>query len=98
MYRFKAFDSRDGAGDIESLETRVNIWIEQERPRIRLMCQTPVGNHIVLSFVFEVASDIEDQVAKMATAVPDVFQETLEDTPLDPEEPPPMHDTIDTIH
>ncbi len=97
MYRFKAFDSRDGAGDIESLETRVNVWIEQERPRIRLMSQTPVGNHIVLSFVFEVASDIEDQVAKAATVVPDVFQETMEDTQLDPADPPPMTDNSDTI-
>jgi hypothetical protein len=97
VYRFKAFDSRDGAGDIESLETRVNVWIEQERPRIRLMCQTPVGNHIVLSFVFEVASDIEDQVAKATTVVPDVFQETMEDTPLDPTDAPPMTDNSDTI-
>lgn len=94
MYRFKTFDSRDGVGDIAALEARVNTWIEHEHPRIRLMCQTPIANHILLSFVFEVATDIDDQIAKAATAVPDVFQETLEETELDPSEPPPINGEI----
>ena len=97
MYRFKAFDSRDGVGDIAALEAQVNTWIEHEHPRIRLMCQTPVGNHILLSFVFEVATDIEDQLAKAATEVPDIFQENLEDAELDPSGPPPMNSDINMI-
>ncbi len=90
MYRFKTFDSRDSAGDLHSLEARVNAWMELDRPRIRLMCQTPIGNHVLLSFVFEVITEVEDQPAQAVTAVPDVFQETMEDTPLDPNEPPPI--------
>lgn len=88
MYRFKTFNSRDCNDDFQTLEIKVNDWIEEDRPRIRMMCQTPVGNHILLSFVFEVVSEIEDQPAKAITAVPEVFQETLDDTPLDPNEPP----------
>ena len=97
MYRFKAFDSRDGVGDIAALEAQVNAWIEHERPRIRLMSQTPVGNHILLSFVFEVATDIDDQLAKAATEVPEIFQENLEDAELDPSEPPPISGDINMI-
>ncbi len=97
MYRFKVFDSRDSAGDITSLEAKVNAWIEAERPRIRLMCQTSIGESVLLSFVFEVSSDLEDQVAKAATAVPEVFQDTLENTPLDPSESPPLTDNSDVI-
>jgi hypothetical protein len=90
VYRFKLFDSRDSADNLHSLEARVNAWMERERPRIRLMCQTPIGSHILLSFVFEVVAEIADQPAQAVTAVPDVFQETMEDTPLDPNEPPPL--------
>jgi hypothetical protein len=90
LYRFKTFDSRDSADDLHSLEARVNAWMDRDRPRIRLMCQTPIGNHVVLSFVFEVVTEIEDQPAQSITAVPDVFQETMDDTPLDPNEPPPL--------
>lgn len=88
MYRFKTFHSGDCNGDIQSLEATVNAWMEATHPRIRLMCQTPIGNQILLSFVFEVVSVDEDQPAKAITAVPEVFQETLEDSTLDPDEPP----------
>jgi hypothetical protein len=90
VYRFKTFDSRDSADDLRSLEARVNAWMELDRPRIRLMCQTPIGSHVVLSFVFEVVAEVEDQPAQSVTAIPDVFQETMEDTPLDPNEPLPL--------
>jgi hypothetical protein len=55
------------------------------------MCQTPVGNEILLSFAFEIISEVDDQPAIAITAVPEVFQDTLEDTPLDPNEPPPAN-------
>ncbi len=88
MYRFKTFNSRDCDDDIQSLEASVNAWIETERPRIRLMSQTPFGTHILLSFVFEVISEIDDQPAITITAVPEAYHDTLEDTPFDPNEPP----------
>lgn len=97
MYRFKTFDSRDCTNDIQSLEASVNAWMEQEHPRIRLMCQTPVGDHVLLSFVFEVVAEIAEQPTKAVTAIPDVFEENLEDTTLDPNEPPPITGDINII-
>lgn len=88
MYRFKTFHSGDCNGDFQLLEAKVNAWIEADRPRIRLMCQTPIGNQVVLSFVFEVISEVDDQPAISIAAVPEAFQDTLDDTPLDPNEPP----------
>ena len=88
MYRFKTFNSRDCNGDIQSLEASVNAWIEADRPRIRLMSQTPLGNYILLSFVVEIISEIDDQPAMTITAIPEMYQDTLEDTPFDPNEPP----------
>ncbi len=97
MYRFKLFHSGDCNGDIQLLEATINTWIEAERPRIRLMCQTPIGNEVLISFVFEVISEVDDQPAISITAVPEVFQDTLDDTPLDPNEPPPISSNLDTI-
>jgi hypothetical protein len=95
VYHFKTFNSQDCDDDIQSFEARVNTWIEEERPRIRMMCQTPIGNHVLLSFVFEVISEADDQPAKAITTVPEVFQETLEDTYIDPNEPPVIGDPKD---
>ncbi|HLW02097.1 MAG TPA: hypothetical protein VKT82_25815 [Ktedonobacterales bacterium] len=91
MYRFKTFRSGDCNGDIQLLEAKVNAWIEADHPRIRLMCQTPLGDEVLLSFAFEIISEVDDQPALSITAVPEVFQDTLEDTPLDPNEPPPVN-------
>lgn len=97
MYRFKTFHSGDCNGDFQLLESRVNAWIEVDHPRIRLMSQTPIDNQILLSFVFEIISEVDDQPAISITAVPEVFQDTLEDTPLDPNEPPPMNGDPDRV-
>lgn len=91
MYRFKTFHSGDCNGDFQLLEARVNAWIEAEHPRIRLMSQTPLDNQVLLSFVFEIISEVDDQPAISITAVPEVYQDTLEDTPLDPNELPPIN-------
>lgn len=88
MYQFKTFHSGDCNGDFQLLESRVNAWIAADHPRIRLMSQTPIANQILLSFVFEIISEVDDQPAISITAVPEIFQDTLEDTPLDPNEPP----------
>ena len=98
MYRFKTFHSGDCNGDFQVLESRVNTWIEADHPRIRLMSQTVIDNQILLSFVFEIISEVDDQPAISITAVPEVFQDTLEDTPLDPNEPPPMNGDFDKTH
>lgn len=98
MYQFKTFYSGDCNGDYQLLESRVNAWIAEDHPRIRLMSQTPIANQILLSFVFEIISEVDDQPAISITAVPEVFQDTLEDTPLDPNEPPAMNSDLDKSH
>ena len=98
MYQFKTFHSGDCNGDFQLLESRVNAWIAADHPRIRLMSQTPVANQILLSFVFEIISEVDDQPALSITAVPEIFQDTLEDTPLDPNEPPAMNSEINKAH
>jgi hypothetical protein len=85
MYRYKGFDSATFGDDIERLECKVNEWMQQQRPRIRLMTQSPRGQHIVLSFVYEENSDSEGQLSRKV-AVPEVFERTLEDAELDPED------------
>ncbi|HEY7348177.1 MAG TPA: hypothetical protein VH599_07625 [Ktedonobacterales bacterium] len=90
MYRFKTFHSGDCNGDFQLLEATINAWIETDHPRIRLMSQTPIGNQILFSFVFEIISEVDDQPAIAIAAVPEIFQDRLEDTPLDPNDPPPI--------
>jgi hypothetical protein len=98
VYQFKTFHSGDCNGDFQLLESRVNAWIAEDHPRIRLMSQTPIANQILLSFVFEIISEVDDQPAISITAVPEVFQDTMEDTPLDPNEPPTIESDLDKSH
>jgi hypothetical protein len=51
-----------------ALEAMVNVWMESEQPRIRHMCQTMRGEHILLSFVYEDTRQIEQRIA-LQTAV-----------------------------
>jgi hypothetical protein len=90
MYRFKTFHSGDCSGDFQALEARINAWIEADRPRIRLMSQTLLGDQVLLSFVFEYISEVDDQPAISITAAPESYQEGPEDTSLDSNDPPPI--------
>ena len=53
VYRFKGFDSSLCGDNMAALEAMVNAWMEGECPRIRQMCQSIRGQHILLSFVYE---------------------------------------------
>ena len=63
MYKFKGFDSTQCGDDMSALEAVVNTWMEQEHPRIRHMCQTMRGEHILLSFVYEQTREMEQRIA-----------------------------------
>jgi hypothetical protein len=89
MFRYKGFDSAAVGGNIAQLESVVNDWMQQQRPRIRLMAQSPRGEYVIVSFVYEINGDIENELAKKV-AVPEVFERTLEEAELDPED---MDDT-----
>ncbi|HEX9057314.1 MAG TPA: hypothetical protein VF818_07250 [Ktedonobacterales bacterium] len=89
MFRYKGFDSACVGGDVTRLESVVNDWMQTQHPRIRMMAQSPRGEHFVVSFVYEVNNDGAQELAHKA-AVPEVFEHNLEDTELDPED---MDDT-----
>ncbi len=100
MYRFKGFDSAQCGDSMSALEAMVNTWMEGEHPRIRQMCQTMRGDHILLSFVYEDARELEHRVTSQVQAgitggLPRFFDDELSDerptNPRVPATPPPMH-------
>lgn len=79
------------------LEAVVNAWMESDRPRIRHVCQNMRGEHILLSFVYEEAREIEQRVSAQAqatSAMPRFFDDEYpEERPTGPRMPatqPPM--------
>jgi hypothetical protein len=85
---------------MSALEVLVNAWMEEERPRIRHVCQTMRGEHILLSFVYEDTRELEQRVASQTqTSVTGGFPRFFDDdfaderptTPRIPATPPPMH-------
>ena len=93
MYRFKGFDSAECGDDMAMLEAVVNAWMEGEHPRIRQMCQSIRGEHILLSFVYEDAHELEQRVAAQVQAgvtgaFPRIFDDEVpEDRPTSPRIP-----------
>lgn len=85
MFRYKGFHSASGGGDVARLELAVNEWMQKFHPRIRMMAQSSSGEHFLLSFVYEDSTDSEQDWARKV-AIPEVFEQTLEDTELDPED------------
>lgn len=83
--RFKSFSSASCGDDVTKLERLVNDWLEAARPHIHHMAQAPLGEHLILSFVYDDAH-AHTAVAQHAVAVPEVFEEELQDTELDPME------------
>ncbi len=53
---------------MNALEQMVNTWMEAEQPRIRHMCQSLRGEHILLCFVYEETRELEQRVAVQAQA------------------------------
>ena len=85
MFRYKGFHSASVGGDVARLELAVNDWMQKYHPRIRMMAQSSSGEHVVLSFVYEDSTDSEQHKARKV-AVPEVFERTLDDAELDPED------------
>ncbi len=97
VYRFKGFDSAHCGDSMSALEAMVNAWMEAERPRIRHVCQSMRGEHILLSFVYEETRELEQRVSvqTQANPLPRFFdEEYTEERPTNPRipaTPPPMH-------
>jgi hypothetical protein len=100
VYRFKAFDSAQCGDVLSTLEAIVNAWMEEERPRIRHMCQSMRGEHILLSFVYENSYDLEQRMSSHAQkgntgSFLHIFDnDAMDDPPTSPRipaTPPPIH-------
>lgn len=98
MYRFKGFDSALCGDSMSALEAMVNAWMETNHPRIRHVCQSMRGEHILLSFVYEETRELEERVFAPAQTTSassrffdDEFPEERPTNPRIPATPPPMH-------
>jgi hypothetical protein len=96
VYRFKGFDSSLCGGNMSALEQLINAWMEAEHPRVRHMCQSTRGDHILLSFVYEETRELEQRVsAQTQTTLPRYFEDDfVDERPTGgriPATPPPMH-------
>ena len=80
-----------------ALEALVNDWMESEHPRIRHVCQSMRGEHILLSFVYEITRELEQRVttqSQTATLSRYFDDEFLDEMPTGsriPITPPPVH-------
>ncbi len=97
VYRYKGFDSAQCGDSMSALEAMVNDWMETEHPRIRHVCQSLRGEHILLSFVYEVTRELEQRVntQSQTTSLPRYFDdEFVDELPTGsriPITPPPVH-------
>lgn len=90
MTRLKMFSSERWDDDVQRLEAAVNEWMERERPVILDVVQSPLGVHVLISFLFEHEREPDKQAERRASAmaeVPEVFERTLEGSELDPADP-----------
>jgi hypothetical protein len=101
MPRYKAFSSASDVTALARLEHEINEWMEREHPRILHMTQSASDTtratganllNVIVSFVYDFNEVESLGTATAATAIPEVFERTLEDTPLDP-----AIDTNDTL-
>jgi len=78
-----------------ALEEMVNAWMESEQPRIRHVSQSLRGDHILLSFVYEVTQELEQRVATQAAKLSRYFEDDfLDERPTGshlPVAPPAVH-------
>lgn len=103
VYKFKGFDSALCGDSMAALEAMVNAWMEEERPRIRQMCQNIRGEHILLSFVYEDIHELEQRISThthtgITGSFPRIFNDDfVEDRPTNPRIPAtplPVHEPL----
>ncbi|MBF6590995.1 MAG: hypothetical protein IVW57_10775 [Ktedonobacterales bacterium] len=84
MVQYKVFTSASCAGDLAAFEGQINEWMRHDRPHIVFFSQTALGADLIVSFVFERETLEELATAEVAAAVPDIFEQSLEQADLDP--------------
>jgi hypothetical protein len=89
MQRLKIFSSASCGDDLAQFERLVDDWLVAAQPLVQVMTQSPLGIHLVLSVLYvENDPDAPQASATEAVAVPDVFDRTLDDANLDPDDAP----------
>ncbi len=87
MQRYKLFTSAVCDDDLAQFERLVDEWLVAERPQVQLLAQSALGTHVMLSVLY-LQNDPDAALASEETAVPEVFERTLEDADLDPNDAP----------
>ena len=66
MLHYKAFSSETTDADaLARLQTTINAWLDEARPMVHTMAQSPCGAGVLVSFLYE---DDEEQRERVATA------------------------------
>jgi len=85
MQRLKIFNSASCGDDLDQFGRLVEAWLVTEQPTVQLMGQSALDTHLILSVLYmEHGQDGES--AAEAASVPDVFERTLDDAYLEPDD------------
>ena len=78
MQRFRAFTSASWNDDLGDMEKAINGWLETDHPQIHMMAQAPLGEHLIVSFVY--ADNFQMATAReAATVAAEVYERQLQD-------------------
>lgn len=83
MSAYKLFSSQTVGDDWGLFEHMVSEWLRAEEPRIVGFAQSVLETHVIISIIYEAASEDTAEVAE-SVEVPEVFERTMERANLDP--------------
>ena len=84
MQRFRAFSSASWDDDLGRMEQAINEWMESDHPQIHMMAEAPLGEHLIVSFVY--ADNFQMTTAREAATVAEVFERQLQNGSFEEEE------------
>jgi hypothetical protein len=85
MSQCKIFSGSVSEHDLSDLESRINTWLQEHKPRIMFAQQSSVEATLVVTIIYELSGHSSIAMDEEHEAeVPDVFEKTLEDAELDP--------------
>ncbi|HKV84853.1 MAG TPA: hypothetical protein VJN88_09865 [Ktedonobacterales bacterium] len=83
MTAYKLFSSQTVGDDLSLFEQMISEWLRAEEPRIAGFAQSVLGTHVIVSIIYEAASEGGAEIAE-SVEVPEVFERTMERANLDP--------------
>lgn len=79
MFHYKAFSGDAAPGGVSALETEINAWLAEIRPRIHTMKQTQAGTSLIVSFLYET----DEEQARVGVAVAEASVSAAQPEPAD---------------